>query len=102
VGGVGAKLMASPKGPWCGTYILIGSPELGSKRGFLFFPLCNFYFEFGRHPCHHHDLNAPLCAALVMKSFTVPSSNLAKASVCVTLVMWFRENLKQNSSNSCA
>ena len=37
-----------------------------------------------------------------MKSLTVPSSNLAKASVCVTAVMWFSENLKQKSSSSCA
>ena len=37
-----------------------------------------------------------------IKSFKVPSSSLAKASVCVTDVMWFKLNLKQKSSNSLA
>ena len=39
---------------------------------------------------------------LAMKSLTVHSSSLVKASVCVTAVIWFKLNLKQNSSNSFA
>ena len=38
----------------------------------------------------------------IMKSLTVPSSNFANASVWVTAVIWFKLNLKQNSSNSRA
>ena len=33
VGWVGAKLVVGPEGPWCGTSMFLGNPELGSKRG---------------------------------------------------------------------
>jgi hypothetical protein len=36
-----------------------------------------------------------------MKLFTICSSREAKPSVSIIAVMWFKENLKQNSSNSC-
>ena len=45
-------------------------------------------------------LKAPACAALTMKVFIVFLSSSAKAAVCIIVVMWFKANLRQHSSNS--
>ena len=45
-----------------------------------------------------HDLNAPLTAAFMMNSLTVPSSKLRNDSVWIMAVMWFRLNLHENNS----
>lgn len=45
-------------------------------------------------------MKAPNLAAFRIKPFTVCSSSEVKPSVSIIAVMWFKENLKQNSSSS--
>lgn len=47
-----------------------------------------------------YDLKAPDFAAFLIKLLEIASSNSEKPFDRITAVMWFRENLKQNSSNS--